>query len=67
MIKILFYRLSVVALFVLVMSTIIMIVAIFDVSFSERALEYIMLWGVVAVACIASIVPHLFHMYEGGK
>jgi hypothetical protein len=65
MIKIIFYKLAVIALFILCISTVVMIWSIFDVSFSERAMEYIMLWGAIAGVCIMSMLPHLFHLYEG--
>jgi hypothetical protein len=65
MIKIIFYKLAVGALFILCISTVIMIWSIFDVSFSERAMEYITLWLMVVWVCIVLMVPHLVERYQG--
>jgi hypothetical protein len=59
-----FYKLSVVALFILCISTIVMIVSIFDVSFSTRAMEYLMTWGIVACVCVVLMIPHLVERYQ---
>ncbi len=60
-----FYKLAVVALFILCISTVVMIVSIFDVSFSERAMEYFMTWGIVACFCVVLMSPHLVERYQG--
>ena len=59
-----FYKLSVVALLILCISTVVMIVAIFDVSFSTRAAEYLMTWGIVACVCVVLMIPHLVDRYK---
>ena len=64
MIKIIFYKVSVIALFILCISTVVMIVSIFDVSFSERAMEYLMTWGIVACVCVVLMSPHLVERYQ---
>jgi hypothetical protein len=59
-----FYKLSVVALLILCISTVVMIVSIFDVSFSTRANEYFMTWGIVACVCVVLMIPHLVERYQ---
>ena len=65
MIKIIFYKLAVVALFILCISTVVMIWSIFDVSFSTRAMDYFMTWGIVACVCVVLMAPHLVERYQG--
>jgi hypothetical protein len=59
-----FYKLAVVALLILCISTVVMIVSIFDVSFSTRAAEYLMTWGIVACVCVVLMIPHLVERYQ---
>ena len=63
-VDLIFYKLAVIALFILCISTVVMIVSIFDVSFSTNANEYFMTWGIVACVCVILIIPHLVERYK---
>ena len=63
-VDLIFYKLAVIALFILCISTVVMIWSIFDVSFSERAMQYFMTWGIVAGFCIVLMSVHLVERYQ---
>jgi hypothetical protein len=66
-IKVVFYKVSVIALFILCVATAVMLVSITDISFNERGTEYLMTWGVVSCVCIILIIPHLVESYDPVK
>jgi hypothetical protein len=59
-----FYKLAVVSLFILCISTVVMIWSIFDVSFNTRAMDYFMTWGIVSCVCVVLMTPHLVERYQ---
>ena len=67
MIKSIFYKLAMSALFIFVLSTVITIWAMLDVSFSNRAFEYVIAWFIISVVCASLVIPHIVDLNKQVK
>ena len=67
MIKSIFYKLAMSALFIFVLSTLITICAMLDVSFSNRAFEYVIAWFIISAVCASLVIPHIVDLNKQVK